>query len=1802
MEAADLLIQLKHTIQSTSAADVFKAIYQDPFILQALNDQDTFQKVAEICGTDPYAWSPAQISLAASENPLTLDQIKATPLEPFSAEIRQQITAFYQKVLLNEGAISTLTEALSVALAMRERRRLTDSWKGLTKEITRNFSTGAFMENHWQTSLAILYGLVPDETGLFTELMHLNGYLSTGEFSRLMLHILILNYYQDQEILAQKTIELVNALPITDRSDALDQLEKYGYTDLVEEVAQNLTNDLYVDKGLHLNTTDSNLDPLEKSDIYERLSTIQKQIKIIDYQKNTPIKEALMHEEENLLHQAQAILKRKRISDKPQGAYVAEWKEIVDLVPDSDLARAQLAVALIRADETGQAVKIEMNSTYHPLVLAVKANLAAKQGNLVEAELYLDHLVTALLAYPNLTGSMANQIIELVSDLNLPEKVGRVFKALPSGLAVQDSVLRAMAQQLFKSKDYRRARQYAEASLLLNDQDTASLRVLAKSYEKEGDDRTALSLWEKLSGQAKPADNPDSRDYAACAIRCGESAQAIETCQSILAKNPADGAAYILLGDAYQQTGQPELARDNYEKGVATSPELEDSWMKLANYHLAAGNNEQAMEILNTAIKAVPTSAGLHSSLGKLYALDNAHAEAIQQYHQANALDPQNLDYVLALGKSLTQTGLLNEAEDLLSHAVEKFPFEPDLLHQYAQVLVRQNKKETAVVPYKALLDLHPQETAPYLEFASLVIEDLTGGVGVPVAPDNSRMELLEYARETLEAALDANPAVFLIQLYLAEILAKLRDREQSRELFAELSEHDYDLPADDRWRINYGLGMTSGEMGELDVALAALQEAANQNPSHFQIHQQLAEAYLRANLGQSAMQAAQQALAIDPKDPDNLIWYAEFCTRSNELPEALSTLDAILKIQPDNIDLRIKLGALQLQTGLVDQAKTTFRKLTTENQLKSGHFQQIARHLADAGEYDEAISFLKTGIDTDPEYSLPLLLDLVQYEQKSGDISSALQTIDCAIGLDPLNTRLKIVKADMQSFAEDFHAAIQTLEEVSEALAVEEEESTPDESAARPEYDLYLRLAYLYRRTGAIQQSQAYSQKCLMVKETDPEATFMLADLAFNQLQYEKSIALLENVDWENENHQFNEMAGLLYAFAAVECGEPNARQRVENLSLGSRWYLWKSALDVLTLDDSQLDLKAADAVRQELEGLSLADVQQLIPALDKKTHLLPDLPVYNYHTYSPTLYLLIALAAARTGGFETAQSLLDSIRDHYPYEISPVFGMARVYTLQAESHRILEKASVINHLPAPDSLSLGSYETFEELILATERISAAEIVEDWHKRGTVAFYPTIDNINTMLDRPAFTQSIPPMIWKLSLENKVGELQEFLDKNQAKVEVRCLAAILITEKAPNEALEVMQPVIDFLTIHPKFLAIFAKVASNAGILPPALDAIENALDLWNDEPEWHLLAARISMQIDHPKKALYHLRMAADLQPENFVIAMEMGDALGKYKDFSQAIASYRRAANLDPVNASPWHAMAKTYREASDLNHAVSAIERAVTLAPDDPDPQILSAEFSLEAGKTADALKKIDTALRMDPKNVAALSLKSRALFTSGQAQEAMDLIQNALKKVPNPLPLLLTKADIIRDQEGSRAHLKALHEIAQDYPKDTHVLQMYAEALAENNQASDALHITQLALQNDPSLKDMHMLAGRILRASGQLDQAIDHFSACLNLDNQFIDAYLEMGRTYQDRRDNKKATAMYQKAIEIAPQDHHAYYQLGLLFRDSKDYRGAETMLRKASELSKDDVNILRQLGAIIALNLVHTTQEVSVQS
>jgi len=89
----------------------------------------------------------------------------------------------------------------------------------------------------------------------------------------------------------------------------------------------------------------------------------------------------------------------------------------------------------------------------------------------------------------------------------------------------------------------------------------------------------------------------------------------------------------------------------------------------------------------------------------------------------------------------------------------------------------------------------------------------------------------------------------------------------------------------------------------------------------------------------------------------------------------------------------------------------------------------------------------------------------------------------------------------------------------------------------------------------------------------------------------------------------------------------------------------------------------------------------------------------------------------------------------------------------------------------------------------------------------------------------------------------------------------------------------------------------------------------------------------------------------------------------------------------------------------------------------------------------------------------------------------------------------------------------------------------------------------------------------------------------------------VDAYLELGQAYIDRREYQQALQSFRHAMRVSPRDPRGYYQAALIMKETKDYPGAETMLEQAARFAPEDLLIHRQLVGVMALNLIHKSQE-----
>ena len=376
------------------------------------------------------------------------------------------------------------------------------------------------------------------------------------------------------------------------------------------------------------------------------------------------------------------------------------------------------------------------------------------------------------------------------------------------------------------------------------------------------------------------------------------------------------------------------------------------------------------------------------------------------------------------------------------------------------------------------------------------------------------------------------------------------------------------------------------------------------------------------------------------------------------------------------------------------------------------------------------------------------------------------------------------------------------------------------------------------------------------------------------------------------------------------------------------------------------------------------------------------------------------------------------------------------------------------------------------------------------------------------------------------------------------------------------------------------------------------MEALEAALTIWPDEPEWQFEAARLAMKEHEPVLCVDHLENAVQLEPRNKTYLKSLGWTYLQAKIFNRAESTLTLLTQAYPENEEGWVLLAQACLKGENYRQASAAAEEALKLNPKSVPALVLCGEISLVRDPNM-ALEYARRAQTLSPNDPNCRLLAVRILIKNKKEKEALIELDKAVAEIPGSLDLNLERAQLVYRLDGAPAALPILKSLAAQFPQDDQVMAYLAKVFAEMDNLDQAEKAAVQALKLNQNQPEIHLLLGKIYHQTGQLDKAIYHLSEAVANTSKPIEGLIEMGKTYTDRREYNLALAVYQKAIEVEPNDFRPYYQSALVMRDGKDYPGAEGMLRKAAQLAPEDVNIRRQLGAIVALNLVQTCQEAS---
>ena len=1035
-----LLDLIKQRFPSSERKIAVKALQQDPLVWQFVNAEDESLPYFESTGTELSAFTPAACAvwLISRQNkiePDTITQIDSTLPNPL-----KQIAGKAFESTFNSGLPpADLYNAGLLALALRERRKMEGNWKGISEEILIKRGPAASQKNVviWQTVFSVLLSLLPDFIDLILEFIHSKNEQQAKTGVQLLVHSVLSNPITDQEKL-DLLYQCVSCETIDLQLVALKWLDKNHQSSLCKSLALSLlqvkTNiDTFAktfSEWEAFEALSNNTDPLEKP-IRFTLPEDLNRFAAFSYYSGDPQKASDAYRKAvkvlNVIKAQtlfQAVAENTRPDDK------TGWLEIIQSLPHSQKARMAYIQTLIDKQNTDEALRMMAELPDSPAKSLLEAQIVANPKLSIPPSItkgqppsasYFVHIPAINPTKTLLKSSKSAQTIEI--DYTDPE------------------MLVLLRDQYINSHLYEKAIELTAYLELLEPEVSEHPRKLAHLYALAGRWAQAYaSIQQIVKDQAAP-EIEDLLLFAESSLHTDRTDMSISISQNILKQDPQHPKAMILVGEGFWQKGDIVKAIQHMEKVVEVIPEEAETWLALARIWQENGQFDRALEVLQKGALAIPGDAALFRQLGILLLEKQSPTDALTYLKKANSLDRENAQGQLHLAKAYYQLGHYSEAWEILEPFFSQSENDPEIAKLLGFVLLGMEKSSEAKPILLHAAAQSPDDRETVMAAARLVIADAETAF-----EEVNKLEL-STMKDILAKSLENQPDDAYLQLHLADIERLQGQNQVAFDMYSNLADHVTSGKSGPTWQIQYGLGRSALMLGNLELGLAALQEASAKQAGNTVILHGLAEAYQYSNLPEKATDTALAALKLAPQDVHNILWFAHFRSENGQPEEAVKALKEALVFDPERPELQIWLAKSLIATGDTSAAEKQLSEMIVGSTPTSQDLEQVARMGVQLNNLDLTIKALEKANALSKDFNANLTMNLAMAYATQGQRRKALDILNTTDPILIQNPAIALMKADLLNSLGQYQPALNTLDKVEDTAP--EKLTLPDQPSS---------------------------------------------------------------------------------------------------------------------------------------------------------------------------------------------------------------------------------------------------------------------------------------------------------------------------------------------------------------------------------------------------------------------------------------------------------------------------------------------------------------------------------------------------------------------------------------------------------------------------------------------------------------------------------------------------------------------------------------------------------------------------------
>jgi tetratricopeptide (TPR) repeat protein len=171
--------------------------------------------------------------------------------------------------------------------------------------------------------------------------------------------------------------------------------------------------------------------------------------------------------------------------------------------------------------------------------------------------------------------------------------------------------------------------------------------------------------------------------------------------------------AYYYRGLAFENTGQPEKAVEDYNTAIALNPDYREAFISRGSALEKMGRLDSALDDLNRAIALGPTYKAFFNR-GVILEKMGRIGGAIADYLSAIVLNPSGYDAYLAVARSYGRAGSFDKAIEYFSRCMAMNPKDADLYNDRGLSFFFLGRSDRALQDFNMAISLDPTLAIAY--------------------------------------------------------------------------------------------------------------------------------------------------------------------------------------------------------------------------------------------------------------------------------------------------------------------------------------------------------------------------------------------------------------------------------------------------------------------------------------------------------------------------------------------------------------------------------------------------------------------------------------------------------------------------------------------------------------------------------------------------------------------------------------------------------------------------------------------------------------------------------------------------------------------------------------------------------------------------------------------------------------------------------------------------------------------------------------------------------------------------------